>query len=149
MRNLACLVMTAWLLASCGTGTLIALIPPAGVDDDHALQIDHGCKAEAAALRNTPLTAEESARLAKGLPGVETCRFWHYGSGSTPYCDHFALCLLDHNFQPVGYPNHFFPNSKCEILKLYQEGGIEKERLRYMCDTKSREENCEACLPFR
>jgi len=98
------------------------------------------CLGEAKKLTNTPLTEDESQRIGD----IETSRFFEGGRGRSKFSDHYFLCFLNKDFQLLEYPTNWFNESKCEILSKYQSAGIEKERLKGLCETRNSMQ-CDAC----
>lgn len=116
------------------------LVAPAGSADREA-DNRRECLGEAQRLAQVPLTEDESRRIIN----VETGRFFESGRGRSPYSDRYVLCFLNRNYQLLEHPINWMPESNCERLSKYQSAGIEKERLKYYCETRYREEKCDIC----
>jgi hypothetical protein len=118
-----------------------AFIPAVGVTPDQVRLDNRECYMRPSDVLDLPLTTEEENRI----DGRETGRFFERGRGRTRSGDRYFLCMLDRNYQLVEYRPNWFPLSKCELLDRYQEGGIDVNRLKYLCDTQYKDEKCEVC----
>jgi hypothetical protein len=117
------------------------LIPPVGSTRERELADGRECLGEAQSRAQIPLTEEESRRIGDR----ETGRFFQGGSGRNGMSDRYVLCFLNKNYQWLQTPVNWMPESKCERLSKFQSSGLEKERLKYLCETRYREEKCDVC----
>jgi hypothetical protein len=116
-------------------------IPAVGVTPDQVRLDNKECYMRSSDFWDVPLTTEEENRI----DGHETGRLFERGRGRNRGSDRYFLCMLDRNYQWVEYRPYWFPLSKCELLDRYQKGGIDVNRLKYLCDTQYKDEKCEVC----
>jgi len=107
---------------------------------ENKIAVQRECLGEAKKLTNTPLTEDESRRIG----GIETGRFSEGGRGRSKFSDHYFLCFLNRNFQLLEFPTNWFSESSCEVLSKYQSAGIEKDRLKNLCETRNSMQ-CDTC----
>lgn len=117
------------------------LIPPVGIDKAEALEISKQCMQESSKLAHKPLTSKEN----KLIGNLETCRFHGGGRGRSISCDRKIMCFLNRNYQLLEYPITWLSKSKCELLEIYKNAGIEKERLEYHYCKENNRNQCGAC----
>lgn len=142
LRLTLALALVSVLSAGCSIPKrAYTLVAPAGLAPDREAENRRECLGEAQRLAQVPLTEDESRRIIN----VETGRFFESGRGRSPYSDRYVLCFLNRNYQLLEHPINWMPESNCERLSKYQSAGIEKERLKYYCETRYHEEKCDIC----
>lgn len=117
------------------------LMAPVGSTRDVEIADQKACLDVAQRLSHISLTAEESDRIGN----VETGRFSEGGRGRSNFSDHYVLCFLNKRYQLLEHPVNWLSESNCERLAKYRSSGIEKERLKELCETRYKEEKCNAC----
>ena len=121
------------------------LMAPAGTAREVEIADQKECLNEAQKLSNTSLTAEEFSRIGN----IETGRFFEGGRGRSKFGDRYVLCFLNKKYQLLEHPVNWLSESNCELLAKYRSAGIERVRLKELCETRYKEEKCDACLSLQ
>ena len=137
---LACLIFSGCSIPTKG----YALIPPPGTTQQKQIADQKECYRLPKSVSQAPLTAEETRRIGN----IETGRFFEGGRGHDLSSQHYLLCFLNKNYQLLKMPINWLPVSSCGLLSEYQSAGIEKERLKNLCE-RPEDKKCSLCQSLK
>jgi hypothetical protein len=132
-------------IGACVAPTSGALIRPVGVTVQESTNDARECLRLAGKLGRTPLTAKEENLI----NGFETCQFFEGSRGRNLACDHYFLCFLERGYQHIEFPAIWLPETRCGLLRSYKAGGIEEDRLRYICTSEPENRKCDVCKQLK
>jgi hypothetical protein len=132
-------------IGACVAPTSGVLIRPVGVTVQQSRSDGRECLNLASEQSDLPLSDKEKILI----DGVETCRFFEGGTGRSLACDHYFLCFLRRDYQYIQLPVNWLLDTRCGLLSSYKAGGIEEDRLRYICTTEPDNRKCDVCQDLK